>query len=190
MCWTFKKDSLLIVVAIVLAVGLSGRYVMSGENPQANAPKQIQLNIVAIDDLKLRIDLLKNTAYMHIANAEFDKMDERKASIEKLTKDVDQSFAAYEKLVIDDKDRQFLDNDRKTFYPFISILSEVIELSQENEQKDNALTLARTKLQAASDNVTAALRGHIDYTLDKAWRESHNETLHANTKAAHRWWWF
>ena len=66
----------------------------------------------------------------------------------------------------------------------------MIELSNENEQKDNALKLATTKLQAASDKVTAALLSHIDYTREKAWYESQNAGARASSKAAKRWWLF
>ena len=190
MRWIVNKTSLLIVAAIVLAVGVSGRYVVRVDAPPAVAQRPIQQNIAALDSVKQRVDRLKYAAYMHIADAGFDKMDERQATVDKLVKEVDQSFSAYEKLVIDEKDRQFLDNDRRTFYPFITVLSEVIELSNENEQKDNALKLATTKLQAASDTVAAALRSHIDYNLEKAWYESQNAGARANSKAAKRWWLF
>ena len=185
-----KKYSLLIVAAIVVAVGVSGRYVMGEDAPPAMAQRHIQQNIAALDSLKQRVDRLKYAAYMHIADAGFDKMDERQATVDKLVKDVDQSFSAYEKLVIDEKDKQFLDNDRRTFYPFITVLSEVIELSNENEQKDNALKLASTKLQAASDNVATALRSHLDYNLEKAWYETQNAGPNTNRNAVKRWWLF
>ena len=92
MHWKINKRSLLFVTAIVLAVGVGGHYAMRDVTPPAAAQRHIQQNIAALDSLKQRVDRLKYAAYMHIADAGFDKMDERQATVDALVKESTRIF--------------------------------------------------------------------------------------------------
>ena len=176
MNWTIAKRQWLMVataLSALLVVAACGSYIARIYDRQLDYLDAHTLrSIDMIGKLERSFYLMRVTGYTHIANSQFDKMEEQEKLIVELKKGIDENFAAYEKLVIDAKDKELLDNDRKTFYPYVSVLEEVLELSREIARKDEARELAVSKWKQAGDKVSSALLEHADYNLGLARSES------------------
>ena len=191
MKWTIAKRLWLMVAAALsalLVVAACGSYIARIYDRQLDYLDAHTLrSIDLIGKLERSFYLMRVTGYTHIVNNQFDKMEEQEKYIVELKKGIDESFAAYEKLVIDEKDKALLDNDRKTFYPYVAVLEEVLELSRQIAQKDDARELAVGRWKQAGDKVSSALLEHADYNLSLARSESLRAS--ADGAIAHRLSW-
>ena len=176
MNWTIAKRLWLMVVtalSALLVVATCGSYIARIYDRQLEYLDAHTLrSIDTIGRLERSFYLMRVTGYTHIAHNQFDKMEEQEKLIVELKKDIDENFAAYEKLVIDAKDKALLDNDRRTFYPYVAVLEEVLELSRQIALKDDARELAVSKWKLAGDKVSSALLEHTNYNLSLARAES------------------
>ena len=172
MDWTIAKRLWLMVAAALsalLVVAAGGSYLARQYDQQlVSFDTHTLRSMDIIGKLERGFFLLQVTGYTHIVNNEFEKMEAQEKLIEELKKGIDENFAAYEKMLVDEQDKILLDNDRKVFYPYASVLEEILELSRRNDQKVAARELAVSKWKDAGDKVSAALLEHTEYNLNQA----------------------
>ena len=191
MNWTIAKRLWLMIgaaLSALLIVAAGGSYLAHIYDRQlVYLDSHTLRSIETLNKLERTFYLLRVTGYTHIVNNELDKMEEQEALIETLRKDIDANFAAYNDLVIDDKDKELLSNDRNAFYPYVSVLAEVLELSRQNSEKDAARELAVSKWKPAGDKVAAALLEHANYNLGLARSESQRATAYGTNGQRIAW---
>jgi len=172
MKWTKAKRLWLMVAAALSAlvvVSLSGTgLARTYDQKLAFVDAHTLPSIALIGNIERSFFLIRVTAYAHILNSDVGKMVDQETIIDNLIKDSETSFAAYDKLAVDEQDKALLLNDRKMFADYLAVLSEVLDLSRKNEQKTAARELAASKWQPTGDKVAKALFEHTAYNQSQA----------------------
>ncbi|MGZ5581461.1 MAG: HAMP domain-containing methyl-accepting chemotaxis protein [Methylobacter sp.] len=168
MKFTVAKKMLVLIGAallgIVLLAGLShqqmGKVYDAANYGNINSVPSLKTLSTALEEFgRIRV-----RAYRHVLNTDDKAMVEIENKLKDARMKLDKAFKDFEPLISDDKDREFLEADKKLRDEYFVSLEQILELSRNNKNEDARDLL--TKAAPVAERLNEALDAHMQYNID------------------------
>jgi methyl-accepting chemotaxis protein len=169
--------SSLLALVVVAGAGYLGVSSISGALTQTQ--KNTMPSLVTISDIQTQYVRYRLAAIQHISTGNLDDMTKIQSDITSIKNHLKAQFETYGRdLVSGGKDAELLATDKKLYAEFQQIADNVIELST-NFGKDDAEIIISSKGAQMGDQLSAALKAHLDYKLELARALESSSSTHA-----------
>lgn len=165
---------ILVTIALVslCAVGLTGLSVSQGLSAKlSNVNESTLPSVKTLSDLRYAFEIQQTQLMLHISYTSEEQMADTDKIIAATKDRVKAGLKAYEALVVDDADKQMLEDDKKTLASYDVVFDEAWKQSQEIV-KMTARTIITDQGSPLAEAAAASLEKHIakrmaDATLEK-----------------------
>jgi methyl-accepting chemotaxis protein len=166
----YKQLLVLASVAMIGLISIVGLAVVKLEtvyDETNHANENAIPSILALDEAVDHIATMRVVAYKYHVEENPEQKRKNEERLLKAEADLENAFKTYDKLVSDDKDRAMLKTDRDTAKAYISLLKEIMDLSNKGEEAEaKALLLAKHKETVSSLN--DAIEAHLTFNATLA----------------------
>jgi methyl-accepting chemotaxis protein len=151
----------IVLVSAVLMFDIQSVYRAANYASENSIPSLLTLQKFDTNFVGMRLNV-----WQHVATPDAAGMEIAEKQLLERREHVQEALTDYEKLLSDDKDRDFLEADREAIADYDALKEKVLKLSATGHKSEalDALLGAKTKLAAQ----TAALKRHLEYNSELA----------------------
>jgi methyl-accepting chemotaxis protein len=151
----------IVLVSVVLMFDIQSVYRAASYAAENSIPSLLTLQKFDTNFVGMRLNV-----WQHVATADAAGMEIAEKQLLERRKHIDEALSDYGKLLSDDKDKQFLEADRRAIADYDALREKVLKLSATGHKPDAlaALLAAKGKLAAES----AAITQHVEYNSELA----------------------
>jgi len=167
---------ILVTIALVslCAVGLTGLSVSQGLSAKlANVNDSTLPSVKTLSDLRYAFEVQQTQLMLHISYTSEEQMADTDKIIAATKEKVKAGLKAYEALIVDDADKQMLENDKKALASYDAVFDDAWKQSQEIV-KMTARTIITDQGSPLAEAAAASLEKHIAKRMADAAQEKTN----------------
>jgi len=123
-------------------------------------------SLLTLDEVKAEFARMRIRVNRHVMNTDLSKVPDLDASIKQAQNNLEEAFRKYEKLLSDDKDKDFLRQEKEIYGKYLTALAPVLEHSRVN-QNEQAMRALGELTQIAAE-MEKAINAHFDFNVDLA----------------------
>jgi len=163
-----------IALASLCAVGLTGLSVSQGLSAKlANVNESTLPSVKTLSDLRYAFEVQQTQLMLHISYTSEEQMADTDKIIAATKEKVKAGLKAYEALIVDDADKQMLENDKKALASYDAVFDDAWKQSQEIV-KMTARTIITDQGSPLAEAAAASLEKHIAKRMADAAQEKTN----------------
>ncbi|OYY48310.1 MAG: methyl-accepting chemotaxis protein [Methylophilales bacterium 28-44-11] len=164
-----KKMMLLVLISVLGLVGLAaiGQYQLQTVFDKTNFANQNSLpSILKMAEIRYKFNVLRVRVSNHTMITQPEKMQEVENAIKELETELKEKLAAYEALVVDEKDKALLAEDKASLEVYFERMQPILNASRMNK-KDAARELY-IAIRAPAEQANEHVSNHIAYNKELA----------------------